>query len=48
LDISQAAKITVAGETIQTAANTAIVIQIVITIVLSASLKSMWNLMNVI
>ena len=35
-------------ETVNVAANTLIVVQIIITLVLAASLKSMWNLMNVI
>ena len=34
--------------TVETAANTLIVGQIIVTLVLAASLKSMWNLMNVI
>ena len=34
--------------TVESAANTLIVVQIVVTLVLAASLKSMWNLMNVI
>ena len=34
--------------TVESAANTLIVVQIVVTLALAASLKSMWNLMNVI
>ena len=37
-----------AGESFKGATTTALVVQIAITLVVSASLKSMWNLMNVI
>ena len=35
-------------ESIEKAANTVVVAQIIITVLLALSLKSMWNLMNVI
>ena len=48
IDAESIKTLEVTKTSVESAANTMVVAQIVITLVLAVSLKSMWNLMNVI